>query len=113
MQRALAETGRRRERQISFNAAHGITPRGVIKPIKDIMEGARASTEAAPATSKSRRGAGAGPGLGPAATPEQIAREIRRLESEMLKHARNLEFEEAAACRDVIQVLQQRLLELA
>jgi excinuclease ABC subunit B len=54
-----------------------------------------------------------GSGLGPAATPEQINREIKRLEGEMQRHARNLEFEEAAACRDAIQVLQQRVLELA
>jgi excinuclease ABC subunit B len=51
--------------------------------------------------------------MGPAATPEQIAKEIRRLESAMLKHARELEFEEAAACRDAIQGLKERLLELA
>jgi excinuclease ABC subunit B len=54
-----------------------------------------------------------GQGLGPAATPEQINREIKRLEGEMQRHARNLEFEEAAACRDAIQALQQRVLELA
>ena len=48
-----------------------------------------------------------------AATPEQIGREIRRLEGAMLKHARELEFEEAAACRDAIEGLKARLLELA
>ncbi len=112
MQRALAETGRRREKQLAFNAEHGITPRGVEKPIVDVMEGAR--SEPAP---KAGRGAkargGVGPGLGPAATPEQIGREIKRLEGEMLRHARNLEFEEAAACRDALQGLKDRLLELA
>ena len=54
-----------------------------------------------------------GAGLGPAATPEQIAREIKRLEAAMLKHARELEFEEAATCRDAIEGLKARLLELA
>jgi excinuclease ABC subunit B len=109
MQRALAETRRRREKQLAFNVEHGITPRGVVKPIKDIMEGARETVEPA---AKGRRST-VGSGLGPAATPEQITREIKRLEGEMQRHARNLEFEEAAACRDAIQLLQQRRLELA
>jgi excinuclease ABC subunit B len=112
MQRALAETRRRRERQIAYNQAHGITPRGVVKPIKDIMEGARESVIPATASGSRKRSA-VGQGLGPAATPEQINREIKRLEGEMQRHARNLEFEEAAACRDAIQALQQRVLELA
>jgi excinuclease ABC subunit B len=112
MQRALAETRRRRDKQLAFNQAHGITPRGVVKPIKDIMEGARDSAASATAGPGKKRG-GAGPGLGPAATPEQIGREIKRLEGEMQRHARNLEFEEAAACRDAIHALQQRVLELA
>jgi excinuclease ABC subunit B len=114
MERAMAETGRRRDRQLAFNALHGITPRGVVKPIVDVMQGARAETPGKNAA----RGAGkqhgsVGAGMGPAATPEQIAKEIRRLESAMLKHARELEFEEAAACRDAIQGLKERLLELA
>src|SRR5512139_3207415 len=112
MQRALAETRRRREKQLAFNAEHGITPRGVVKPVKDIMEGARESVEPARPGGKGRR-TSVGAGLGPAATPEQITREIKRLEGEMQRHARNLEFEEAAACRDAIQSLQQRRLELA
>ncbi|MBK9253259.1 MAG: excinuclease ABC subunit UvrB [Proteobacteria bacterium] len=112
MQRALAETRRRREKQLAYNAEHGITPRGVIRPIKDIMEGARDSAEPAKGGGKGRR-TSVGAGLGPAATPEQITREIKRLEGEMQRHARNLEFEEAAACRDAIQGLQMRRLELA
>jgi len=83
-----------------------------VKPIADVMEGARSEPE-----SKSSRGArkngSVGVGMGPAATPEQIAREIKRLEAAMLKHARELEFEEAAACRDAIDSLKARLLELA
>ncbi len=108
MTRALAETKRRRDKQLAFNAEHGITPVGVISPIQDVMEGARA---AAPAQSSGRgKKGGVGAGLGPAATPEQIGREIKRLEGEMLRHARNLEFEEAGVCRDAIQELKSRLL---
>jgi excinuclease ABC subunit B len=119
MERALAETARRRAKQLAHNAAHNITPRGVVKPITDVMEGARQDPE----PQQSARGAGkggkgkartgVGPGLGPAATPEQIGREIKRLESEMMRHARELEFEEAAACRDALEALKARLLELA
>jgi excinuclease ABC subunit B len=113
IQRALAETHRRRDKQIAYNTLHGITPRGVVKAIKDIMEGARSEPDAPKSGRSGGRKGGVGAGLGPAATPEQIAREIKRLEGEMLKHARNLEFEEAAACRDAIDALKARLLELA
>jgi excinuclease ABC subunit B len=112
MQRALAETQRRRDKQLAFNAEHGITPVGVISPVQDVMEGAR-EPEPAKAAGGSRKKGGIGPGLGPAATPEQIGRELKRLEGEMLRHARNLEFEEAGACRDAILALKARLLELA
>jgi len=121
MQRALAETTRRRDKQLAFNAEHGITPRGISKPVADIMEGAR-EAPAVPgsraagrdAKGKDAKGRGSvGAGLGPAATPEQIGREMRRLEAAMLRHARDLEFEEAAACRDAMEALKARLLELA
>jgi excinuclease ABC subunit B len=112
MQRALAETDRRRNRQIAFNTLHDITPRGVIKPVKDIMDGARETPEPSAARGGKRKSS-VGAGLGPAATAEQIGREIKRLDGEMLRHARNLEFEEAAACRDAILGLRQRLLTTA
>jgi excinuclease ABC subunit B len=114
MQRALAETKRRRDKQLAFNALHGITPVGVMSPIQDVMEGAREE----PAPKGGRGGAKAakqssvGAGMGPAATPEQIAREIKRLDGEMQRHARNLEFEEAGACRDAVMALRARLLEV-
>jgi excinuclease ABC subunit B len=108
MARALAETKRRRDKQLAFNAEHGITPVGVISPIQDVMEGARAAAPA-PSAGRGKKGGGGG-GLGPAATPEQIGREIKRLEGEMLRHARNLEFEEAGVCRDAIQELKARML---
>src|SRR5689334_14839614 len=60
MQRALAETRRRRERQLAFNAEHGITPRGVTKPIKDIMEGARIGGDMAPAKGAKKQRSGVG-----------------------------------------------------
>ena len=111
MQRAMAETTRRRDKQLAFNERYQVTPRSVVKGVRDIMEGARESMPA----SGSRRGraaAGARPRLAPGASAEQLAREIRRLEAAMLAHARNLEFEEAAAVRDEIHALRQQVLEL-
>jgi excinuclease ABC subunit B len=111
MQRALDETTRRRTVQVAYNLQHGITPRGVTKSITDIMEGARQEPEQA-APSRKRAGKAA-PALPANASPERIAREIKKLEAEMFKHARNLEFEQAAALRDQIGQLRQRELGLA
>ena len=111
MQRALDETARRRARQMAHNAEHGITPRGVSKAITDVMEGARQEPEAPPPGRK--RSGKAAPALPANASPERIAREVKRLEAEMLKAARNLEFEQAASLRDQIAQLRQRALGLA
>ncbi|MBS0578794.1 MAG: excinuclease ABC subunit UvrB [Proteobacteria bacterium] len=102
MQRALDETARRRAKQLAYNAEHGITPRGIQKSIVDIMEGAR--SEAPQPAGKKRPGRASVPAD---LRPEQLVKEIRRLEAEMLKRARNLEFEQAAGLRDEIERLKQ------
>lgn len=105
IERALAETNRRRARQIEFNRVHGITPRGITKDVADILEGAHSGAE-----QKTTRRI-AEPGADYAAlTPEQSQRRIKKLEQEMLKRARNLEFEEAARLRDRIQALRNASL---
>jgi excinuclease ABC subunit B len=115
MQRALEETERRRNKQIEFNALHGITPRGIVKGVTDIMEGARSS---APQPTGRRRGkerpesAPAAPALS-ATDPAAIVRQIKALETRMFAKARELEFEEAAALRDQIEKLKQIELGLA
>ena len=109
MQKAMDETRRRRERQELYNVEHGIVPRSIVKPVTDIMEGARA---AAPAAAGRGRGAGR---VAPVAVPRNLAeagREIHRLEQLMYAHARNLEFEQAAAVRDQIDLLRKLELEL-
>jgi excinuclease ABC subunit B len=104
MQRALEETNRRRQRQIEFNQEHGITPRGITKSVADIMEGARSS---APTPAGRKRG-GKGETTAPAdLRPETLVRQIKKLEAEMFKRARNLEFEQAAKLRDEIDRLKQ------
>src|SRR5579883_1596678 len=89
MQRAMDETSRRRAKQLAHNEAHGITPRGIVKAVMDIMEGARAE---APVPGGRGRGRSDTQDL----KPEALVKQIKRLEGEMLKKARNLEFEEAA-----------------
>jgi excinuclease ABC subunit B len=105
MQRAIDETNRRREKQVEFNEAHGITPRGIQKGVTDIMEGARADAATPEETLRTSRSRGA---TAPAdLRPEAIIRQIKKLEAEMFKKARNLEFEDAAKLRDDIERLKQ------
>jgi excinuclease ABC subunit B len=110
MQQAMNETERRREKQTLFNHLHNITPMSVIKPVDDVMEGARGSVVEAAGGSKRGRGAV------PVAVPKNLAdlgREVKKLEERMYAAARNLEFELAATLRDQLDSLRQLELELA
>jgi excinuclease ABC subunit B len=111
MQTAIDETDRRREKQTLFNQQHHITPTSVMKPVADVMEGARgAVVEAAGRGSKRGRGAV------PVAVPKNLAdlsREVKKLEDRMYAAARNLEFELAASLRDQLDSLRQLELEMA
>jgi excinuclease ABC subunit B len=113
MQRAMAETQRRREIQLAHNQKHGYVPKTIRKSVQDVMEGARAdTTDFGYKAGKKKRGAEeAAPNLR-MLSPEQIVREIKRLEAQMYKHARNLEFEEAAKIRDAIEKMKQQELGL-
>ncbi len=108
MQRAIGETQRRRDKQTVFNAAHGITPKGVSKRIKDIIDGVYDPK----AAHKELKAAQAEAGYG-AMSEVDLSREIRRLEKEMLEHARNLEFEQAAQVRDRLRGLKEKLFGVA
>ncbi|MEY4253808.1 MAG: hypothetical protein RLZZ566_1278, partial [Pseudomonadota bacterium] len=95
MSRAIGETERRRNKQIAFNLENGITPRGVVKGIRDLIDGVysdksdkesmRMELEQARLQDMSEK---------------DVAKEIKRLEKQMMEHARNLEFEQAASTRD-------------
>ncbi|MBN8453499.1 excinuclease ABC subunit UvrB [Accumulibacter sp.] len=95
MQRAIAETDRRRQRQLAFNDSHGIVPTGISKRIIDIIDGIYDSDSAHKELKAAQRQASYA-----AMSEKELARELRRLEKEMLDCARNLEFEKAAAARD-------------
>ncbi|MBI3563115.1 MAG: excinuclease ABC subunit UvrB [Gammaproteobacteria bacterium] len=109
MQRAMDETERRRHKQTDYNARHGITPTSITKSIPDIMEGAYATGRLS-----SRAFAKVAEELAPYAhmTPEQLAKQVARLEQRMYDHAQNLEFETAAQLRDEIARIRQRGLSL-
>jgi len=112
MQRAMEETSRRRQKQLDYNLTHGITPRGIQKGVTDIMEGARAEAPGAGASGgRGRRGTR--PAAASDLRPEVLVKEIKKLEAEMFRKARNLEFEEAARLRDDIERLKQLELGLA
>ena len=104
MRKAMDETDRRRTRQVAHNLANGITPIGVTKRIKDIIDGAYnqegARLELKAAQNKARYDA-----MG----TKEMTREIKRVEKDMLDAARNLEFEKAGQLRDELHVLKQRL----
>jgi excinuclease ABC subunit B len=101
MTRAIGETERRRNKQIAFNTLNGIIPRGVVKGIRDLIDGVysdksdkesmRLELENARIQDMSER---------------DVAKEIKRLEKQMMEHARNLEFEQAASTRDQLARLR-------
>ncbi len=103
MRRALDETGRRRTKQLAFNAQHGIVPRGVSKQVRELIDGvydpqqARQELKAAEQQSQYET-----------MSEKRVAKEIKRLEKQMLDHAKNLEFEKAAQVRDQLAALKQR-----
>ena len=108
MERALDETSRRRDKQLLHNAEHGITPRTVSKQVADIMEGARAAP-GSPKRSK-RQGGASGETLVIPEDPKALGKLLDKLEKQMLDHAQNLEFEEAAQIRDQLQTIRDARL---
>ena len=101
MTRAIDETNRRRERQLNHNRKHNITPASIVKQVTDIMEAAY------PVPGRGRKRIAEDATRYESMTPEQLLRKAQKLEKKMLKHARDLEFEEAARLRDEIQNMRK------
>ncbi len=104
MRRAIDETERRRNKQIAFNLANGITPKSVVKRIKDIIDGVynpdAANQELKAAENRAKY---------EVMSEKDLAKEIKRLEKDMLFAAKNLEFEKAAELRDKLHNLKKQL----
>lgn len=111
MKRAIDETERRRVKQVAYNEEHGITPQKLNKKVMDVMEiGTGKRSKANKSSAKSLR-AVAEPDAGYALkSPQAIDAEIKKLESQMLEAAQNLEFETAAQLRDQLQGLREQFI---
>ena len=101
MKKAMDETERRRNKQIAFNLEHGITPKSIVKRIKDLIDGVYSEKSGKEAEKLELQKA-----LVEDMSEKDIAREIKRLEKLMVEHAKNLEFEKAAKVRDQLHVLK-------
>ena len=107
MQRAIDETTRRRDRQLAHNKKHGITPASIVKQVSDIMEAAY------PVPGRRKRRVAEDGAHYDQMTPEQLLKRATKLEKKMLKHARDLEFEEATRLRDEIRYIREEGLGLS
>jgi excinuclease ABC subunit B len=98
----MGETERRRIKQTAFNKEHGITARGVDKAVREMIDGVMAAAQPVSAADD----------ISPDVLVDEksLAKDIRRLEKLMMDHAKNLEFEQAAAARDSLNRLKQRAL---
>ena len=104
MQKAIEETERRREKQHQYNQHHGIKPKTVYKSVQDILEvnipGTGSEIKKVAESLVNYQGI----------NPKQAAKEIKRLENKMYEYSKNLEFEQAAHCRDQLKQLEQQLM---
>ncbi len=111
MERALAETNRRRIKQAAFNEEHGITPRSIQKKVADVMEGARSQRPGTARGRTSRSRSGVKPLPDVPEDPKALGKLLKTLEERMMEHAKDLEFEQAAEVRDQItEIRKLRLL---
>jgi excinuclease ABC subunit B len=105
MKKAIGETERRRTKQVAHNAAHGITPRTILKKVRDLIDGVY--SEKSQAASQAQEALDLQRAQVEDMSEKELAREIKRLEKLMLQHARDLEFEKAARVRDQLHALRQ------
>jgi len=104
MRRAIDETERRRTKQVAFNEANGITPAGIKKEIRELIDGVYSPHEARQEQLVAQEHA-----KYDSMSEKQVSKEIKRLEKQMVNHAKNLEFEKAAQVRDQLRILKEQL----
>jgi excinuclease ABC subunit B len=104
MEKAISETERRRAKQTAFNLANGITPRSVVKRLKDMIDGVYNEEEAVAARLEMKRQK-----MLNEFDEKSLAKELKRLEKEMIDAAKNLEFEKAAQLRDQLKMLRDQV----
>jgi excinuclease ABC subunit B len=118
---ALAEMDRRRQKQIVHNQEHGVTPRTIVKPVRELLEPVAEDGEESVGKSKGKgkRGRGKAPATAPGATPrrqfadhKELLQHVKTLRQEMMAAAKNLDFELAAKIRDEVYRLEQLGMEL-
>jgi len=104
MRRAIDETERRRAKQVAFNEANGITPAGIKKEIRELIDGVYSPQEARLELQVAQDNA-----KYESMSEKQVSKEIKKLEKQMIDHAKNLEFEKAAKVRDQLRILKEQL----
>jgi len=108
MRKAIDETERRREKQLAHNAEHGITPKGILKSVEDILQAGESRIPGSrPGAPRGGNKAAEESGDYRALTLQQAAKRIKELETAMYRHARDLEFEDAARLRDQIEQIKE------
>jgi excinuclease ABC subunit B len=108
MRKAIDETERRRVKQMAYNEANGVVPKAIVKRVKDLIDGVyseKSGKEAKQLEVRQRQVEEV-----QELSEKEMAKEIKRLEKEMLEFARNLEFEQAARARDQLAALKTRML---
>ena len=110
MRQAMDETDRRRTKQHAYNVEHGITPRGVAKSVKTIIDGVQHygyERQQGRKAGKQQYGIAEEIKKYGAMTPSEVSKQLDLLEKQMYQHASNLEFEQAAAIRDKIEMIDK------
>jgi excinuclease ABC subunit B len=106
MKKAMGETERRRAKQIAFNEEHGITPKSIVKKVRDLIDGVYSEKSGKEAERLEQ--AALQKAKVEDMSEKDIAKAIKQLEKQMMEHARNLEFEKAAQVRDQLAILKEQ-----
>ncbi|MFZ7157083.1 excinuclease ABC subunit UvrB, partial [Avibacterium avium] len=111
MEKAINETNRRREKQMKYNEEHGIVPQALNKKVGELLDIGQGATNNKAKSKQKQKSVAEPTALYQPTSSKELQQQIKKLEQQMYKHAQDLEFEKAAAVRDQLQQLRERLLE--